>query len=254
MDPVVMLDHFHMTAPTFAPHPHAGISAVTLMFEDAGGAHMNYDSIGNIGPIKPGDLHWMVAGRGVVHTEQPEGDGFHVHALQIFVNLPSDKKFIDPYAIHVDAQDIPVFQTSAVRVRVAAGETNGVRSPAVLPEPFTLLDGFLKPGGTFNHTVPSGWNVTWYAVSGEVRLVIDGEPQTIPEGMALSVAAGDSDIPISTASGQDAHFVVLSGPALNEPIVKHGPFVMNTPQQIQQVVAAYAEGKMGQLTLPAPGQ
>jgi hypothetical protein len=101
IDPVVMLDHFHMTGPTFDPHPHAGISAVTYVFEDATGAHVNYDSLGNRGPINPGALHWFAAGRGAVHTEQPEGDGRHVHALQIFVNMPASKKLNAPNAVHV---------------------------------------------------------------------------------------------------------------------------------------------------------
>ena len=121
IDPVVMLDHFHMTGPTFAPHPHAGISAVTYMFEDAIGAHVNYDSLGNHGPINPGALHWFAAGRGAVHTEQPEGDGRHVHALQIFVNLPAGKKLSAPYAVHVEANDIPEFNSPGVRVRVVTG-------------------------------------------------------------------------------------------------------------------------------------
>ncbi|MGL5321039.1 MAG: pirin family protein, partial [Aeromonas veronii] len=84
IDPVAMVDHFQMTAPTFEPHPHAGISAVTYLFEDSTSPHVNYDSLGNQGPIEPGALHWLAAGRGAVHTEQPEGASPYVHALQIF--------------------------------------------------------------------------------------------------------------------------------------------------------------------------
>ncbi|MFC5475801.1 pirin family protein [Paraherbaspirillum soli] len=252
IDPVVMLDHFHMTAPTFAPHPHAGISAVTFMFEDSVGYDMNYDSCGNHGPIHPGDLHWMVAGRGVVHTEQPEGEGFHVHALQIFVNLPAHKKHIAPYAIHVDAKDIPVFRAPGVRVRVGAGESNGVQSPAVLPEPFTLLDGFLEPGASFTHRLPAGWNAMVYSVEGQLELTVGDVHSTIVTARAIGVSA--TEIQLTSVAG--AHFTVLAGPALREPLVKHGPFVMNTAEQMQQTLSDYASGKMGTLsavpTAPAP--
>ncbi|SDX21506.1 hypothetical protein SAMN04515617_10272 [Collimonas sp. OK242] len=249
LDPVVMLDHFHMSVPTFDPHPHAGISAVTYMFEDSASPHVNYDSLGNRGPIHPGDLHWFVAGRGTVHTEQPEGKNPHVHALQIFVNLPAGKKLIDPHAVHVDSVDIPEIHAAGVRVRVVTGESQEVRSPALLPEPFTLLDGFLEADGIFEHSVPAGWNAMIYAVQGRVSLSAgdDAMPQVLPEASALGVGGATT---LRLAAAGSAHFVILSGPALNEPLVKHGPFVMNTQEQMNDRLQAYQRGEFGRLELP----
>lgn len=243
IDPVVMVDHFHMTAPTFAPHPHAGMSAVTYMFEDSVGHHMNYDSIGNNGPIKPGSLHWMVAGKGVVHTEQPEGAGLHIHALQIFVNLPAGKKFIDPHAVHVEAEDIPEFRAAGVRVRVVTGQTHGVQSPALLPEPFTLLDGFLAGGTMFEYALQPGWHALVYAVKGGLDINA-ATSVTLPEAHAVGMAGNGALI---LKASKDAHFVLLAGPALKEPLVKHGPFVMNTGAQIEERMRAYQRGEFGQL-------
>ncbi|AMP05170.1 pirin family protein [Collimonas pratensis] len=249
IDLVVMLDHFHMTAPTFEPHPHAGISAVTYVFEDSASPHHNYDSLGNQGPIQAGDLHWFVAGRGAVHTEQPEGENPHVHALQIFVNLPAAQKMMTPYAVHVDAADMPVHQAPGVRVRVAAGESQGLRSPAQLPQPFTLLDGFLEAGGTFEHAVPAGWNAMIYAVQGTLGVSMDAFAcsQQLGAGQALGTSEASA---VRLTAADSAHFVILSGPALREPMVKHGPLVMNTLEQMNERLLAYRRGEFGRLELP----
>ena len=249
IDPVVMLDHFHMTAPTFEPHPHAGISAVTYVFEDSASPHHNYDSLGNRGPIHPGDLHWFVAGRGAVHTEQPEGEHPHVHALQIFINLPAAQKMIAPHALHVNAADVPVLRAPAVRIRVVAGESHGLAAPLRLPQPFTLLDGFLEAGGTFEHAVPAGWHAMVYAVQGSLNLSMDAFScsQTLAEGHALGVAAASS---VRLTAAGPAHFVILSGPALREPMLKHGPLVMNNVEQMNDRLRAYRRGEFGQLVLP----
>jgi redox-sensitive bicupin YhaK (pirin superfamily) len=248
IDPVVMLDHFHMTAPTFEPHPHAGISAVTYVFEDSASPHFNYDSLGNHGPIHAGDLHWFVAGRGAVHTEQPEGTHPHVHALQIFVNLPAHQKLIDPHAVHVDAADMPVFQVPGVRVRVVTGESHGVHSPAVLPQPFTFLDCFLDAGRAFEHVIPAGWNAMIYSVQG--ALILEGDGFSGAQALAQAEAIGVAGATVRLTAADAAHFVVLSGPALNEPMIKHGPFVMNTAVQMNDRLQAYQRGEFGQLELP----
>ena len=255
VDPVVMLDHFHMTRPTFAVHPHAGISAVTYVFEDATGPHVNYDSLGNQGPINPGALHWFAAGRGAVHTEQPEGDEQHVHALQIFVNLPASKKFDAPYAVHVEPHEIPAIETPGVRVRVVSGSSNGVSADHTLrlPEPFTLLDAFLARSSAFSHQLSRGWSAMVYAVSGALRIEVGGTVRQLKAGEAVGVAldedAAQSTAAIQFASAEGSHFVVLSGPTLDEPIAKHGPFVMNTREQLEDRVRAFQNGEFGQVAM-----
>lgn len=253
IDPVVMVDHFHMTSSTFEPHPHAGISAVTYMFEDAASPHVNYDSMGNQGPIVPGALHWLAAGRGAVHTEQPEGVNPHVHALQIFVNLPASKKMQAPFAVHAEPADIPEYHAPGVRVRVAAGSSNGIHAAhtAALPEAFTLLDGFVEPGQRFAHVLESGWNAMLYAISGSLQLQAAGQTVDIPAGSAVGIgldatATQAAELQLYAAAG--CHFVLLSGPALNEPLVKHGPFVMNSSEEINDRIRAYQRGEFGQLS------
>jgi len=250
IDPVVMLDHFHMSAPTFAPHPHAGISAVTYLFEDSTGPHINYDSLGNNIPIYPGDIHWFVAGRGAVHNEQPEDDNSHVHALQIFINLPASKKMIAPYAVHADAADIPEYLAHGIRVRVVTGEYRGLRSPAVLPEPFTLLDVFLSADTIFEYSLPAGWNAFVYCVQGAVSLSADTDTYSdlliLKETNAVGIGGDATSLRLATEN--IAHFVILSGPSLNEPLLKHGPFVMNTQEQMNQTITNFKNGIFGQIT------
>ncbi|QBJ79610.1 pirin family protein [Aquitalea sp. USM4] len=253
IDPVVMVDHFHMTSPTFEPHPHAGISAVTYMFEDASSPHVNYDSMGNQGPIVPGALHWLAAGRGAVHTEQPEGANPHVHALQIFVNLPASKKMQAPFAVHAEPADIPEYLAPGVRVRIAAGSSNGIHAAhtSALPEAFTLLDGFIDAGQHFTHQLPPGWNAMLYAIDAPLQLSADGQGIHIPAGSAIGIGMDGSAMQaadLELHAAENCHFVLLSGPALREPLVKHGPFVMNSSEEINDRIRAYQRGEFGQLT------
>lgn len=256
IDPVVMVDHFEMTIPTFDPHPHAGISAVTYMFEDSTAPHVNYDSLGNHIPIEPGALHWLAAGRGAIHTEQPEGANPRVHALQIFVNLAADRKAIDPFAVHIEPQDIPELHGPGLRVRVVLGETSGIRQPATqaLPEPFTLLDGFLSSNESFHHVVPAGWNAMVCLIDGQLTVDFGGRAIDLAPGEAIGVGRGpetdDGEGDLRLLADPTCHFVILSGRALKEPIVKNGPFVMNSREQMLATMTDYRLGHFGQLVMP----
>ena len=104
INPLLMVDHFWMKRDTFGWHPHHAISAVTYVFEDSKSAHYNYDATGNNLPIRPGSLHWMVAGSGTTHCERPEEQDALVHGLQFFVDLPDHLKTVRPYAVHLDGE------------------------------------------------------------------------------------------------------------------------------------------------------
>jgi redox-sensitive bicupin YhaK (pirin superfamily) len=255
IDPVVMVDHFRMTAPTFDPHPHAGISAVTYLFEDAVGLHFNYDSLGNRGPIRPGALHWFAAGRGAIHTEQPQGADKCIHGLQIFVNLPATKKLMPPYAVHVEPEEMPELNLPGARVRIVVGSSNGVEASYTekLPERFTILDGFLSGDNAFEHQLPIGWNAMVYLVSGKLEIEAAGRRSNLVSSQAAGVSSPDESVggctTIRLIPDGPGHFVILSGPALNEPIVKHGPIVMNSSRDIEDRVAAYMRGDFGELVL-----
>ncbi|HYG13880.1 MAG TPA: pirin family protein, partial [Methylophilaceae bacterium] len=165
MDPLVMVDHFVMTAPTFGPHLHAGISAVTAMFEDSEGSFINRDSLGHKVALKGGDLYWLAAASGAAHEEQPE-DGARTHALQIFVNLPALLKDKPARAFHVPAANVPILQENGYRVRVVLGRSGDATGVESTPEEMTMLDGFLQQDGYFVHRLPHQWQAWIYAVSG----------------------------------------------------------------------------------------
>jgi len=202
MDPLLMVDHFVMTAPTFAPHMHEGISAVTALFEDTRGAFLNRDTLGHDIALRGGDLYWLAAASGAAHEEKPEA-GARIHALQIFVDLPPRLKTAPARAVHVEAQDVAVLEGQGHRVRVVldrSGET---------PEPMTLLDGVLEAGGRFVHAVPRGWSAWIYAVSGGLDVRCNGEVRELPAGSATTIAAGPA-VEMTLEAAEPAHFAVLS--------------------------------------------
>ena len=169
MSPLVLVDHFVMTGPTFAPHPHAGISAVTLLFEDSQGVMQSLDSVRNDHEIRAGDLHWTLAGKGIVHTQQPVGPA-RLNGLQMFVNLPERLKGLPPATSLLRAWEMPIIQSDAGRVRVVSGAYDGWESPPLGPEPLLILDIWLRPGATRLVPLPDGWNAWVYAVQGDLGL------------------------------------------------------------------------------------
>jgi redox-sensitive bicupin YhaK (pirin superfamily) len=245
MDPLLMVDHFVMTAPTFDPHLHAGISAVTAMFEDSDGAFLNRDTLGHNVALKPGDLYWLAAASGAVHEEKPD-HGARTHALQIFVNLPGRLKMQPARALHVEASDIPVLAGDKMRVRIVLGRSGDTAGAQGTPEEMTLLDGFLEAGGNFTHPLPEGRQAWIYAVSGNLLLRIEGEQLTLDAGSATTIASG-SEIDIELSSEAGAHFVLLAGRPIREKFVKHGPLVMSTTDDVRTTIARYAEGCFGKI-------
>ena len=244
VDPFLQIDHFRMSQPVFAPHPHAGFSAVTYMFEDSAGAFVNRDSLAQNSAvlIHPGDLHWTQAGSGVVHEEVPAKPGTVCHGLQIFVNLAAKDKFSAPQAFHLAAADIPVRENNGARIRVVMGEAFGLRSPLETLTAVTLLDVVLPAGGEISHTVSKKQNA--------FVLVIDGEGEFGGRVLGADSAGlfdSKSDRISVRVGASRLHYVLCAGQPLNEPIYNQGPFVMNSAAQIQQVRARYMAGAMGAL-------
>jgi redox-sensitive bicupin YhaK (pirin superfamily) len=156
IDPFLGVDHAWMSAPTFPPHPHAGLSAVSYVFLDAETGLTNQDSLGNDNLIRPGGLHWMAAGSRVVHEEVPAEHGKTVHSLQIFVGLPPEVQGKEPFALTLEPQDIPVVQQDKSKVRVVLGCFNGLRSPMIPPNDVTMLDISLEHGAVLSLPVSAG--------------------------------------------------------------------------------------------------
>jgi len=245
MDPLIMVDHFTMTAPTFGPHAHAGLSAVSVLFEDSTGTFRNRDSLGNDVELAPGDLYWLKAARGAVHDEAPT-PGSRTHALQIFVNLPAAQKLDAPRARHVAAAAMPVIEGPGHRVRVMSGKSNGVAGAAPTAVPFTILDIALQVGGRFTHR-PDPGDASWlHAIRGEIEVDLDGTRHRLSRDTALATR-GASEIRLLSAEGGQA--VLLGGAPLRESFVHKGPFAMRDAQQLAAVIAAHEAGALG--TIPA---
>lgn len=241
MDPLIMVDHFTMTAPTFGPHAHAGISAVSVLFEDSAGGFRNRDSLGNDIELAPGDLYWLTAARGAVHDEAPT-PGSRTHALQVFVNLPAARKLAASAARHVAATEMPVIAGPGHRVRVMTGESNGVVGAAPPAQPFTILDIALRAGGGYTHRPNPGDAVWLHPIHGGIEVELDGARHRLAGDAALA-AHGAGEIRLLSDEGGQA--VLLSGAPLREPFVQKGPFAMSDADQLAAVIAAHEAGELG---------
>ena len=248
IDPFIGIDHFVMRVPVFPPHPHAGFSALTYLFEDSEGSFTNRDSLGHSLLIAPGDLHWTTAGRGIIHEEIPEVAGQRIHGLQIFVNLPSTMKHVAPSIHHVTRSQTPLVEQAGMRVRVVAGAFEGVSSPLESPTPITLLDVRLDAGACLSHPLPGTVNVFVYVLDGEVAIGPPTAPRYVQAGQVASLAHDGDALEILGAQRTPAWLVVFAGEPIGEPLVSAGPFVMNTEREIERAYADYRSGRMGKLS------
>ena len=253
MSPLVLVDHFAMTGPTFELHPHAGMSAVTVLFEETQGWMSSHDSVHNDHRIEPGDLHWTLAGKGIVHTQQPEGDHARLDGLQLFVNLPRRLKRIEPATMLLRARDVPVIGGTGIRLRVLAGALEGKISPLRTPEPILIVDGWLDAGARTVLPLPSGWNLWLYARLGRLTAHNLAAPEsssgaTLSSGEAVAVSAAQAGVVELRALTGAVKFVAIGGLAINEPIVQSGPFVMNSREEAEQAMADFKAGRFGTVT------
>ncbi|MFY3772930.1 pirin family protein [Marinobacter salsuginis] len=247
MDPFIMVDHYTMTEPTFGAHPHAGLSAVTVLFEDTEGKFNNRDSLGNDFDISPGDLYWLNAGSGAIHDEAPR-QGARIHGLQIFVNLPARMKHQAPSSLHVKREDMPTLSGQGYRVRLVLGQSNGLETDAASVWPVTILDGFVDQTSAFEHRIQAGFSAWIYSVEGDIEVHVRGEWLTLHQGESSAILGTEGEaVAIRGKSQSSSHFAVLSGETINEKFVQHGPFAMSTQQEIDEVVARYNAGKLGSL-------
>lgn len=243
MDPLIMVDHFVMTEPTFGTHPHAGLSAVTVMFEDSEGAFRNRDSLGNDIDLAPGDLYWFKAARGAIHNEQPR-PGSRAHALQVFVGLPADKRQDAPDAFHIPAGDIPLIHGDRARARLVLGDSNGVTGRAAPDVSLTLLDIDIQPGGHFLHQGERSQSAWVLAIDGMSTVRWNDTSFTLIPGSAVALD-GAQDIAIAAEAA--AHVVLFRGTPIRQAFVQRGPFAMGNAAELDAVEAAYRAGRLGSI-------
>lgn len=253
LSPFLLLDygaphHFEPTTRQLGvgSHPHRGFETVTIAYQ-GGLAHK--DSSGGGGVIEAGDVQWMTAGAGLVHEEfhSPEfaQKGGILEMAQLWVNLPAKDKMTQPRYQAITSHDIPTItmDDDAGHIRVIAGEFGGHYGPAETFTPINVWDGQLKAEyETFIH-VPVDHNVLVVVLNGE--LVINGTQKVLDSSIVMF--ARDGEAAIQLQAYKDTQFLVLTGEPLNEPIQGHGPFVMNTKEEIIQAFHDFNNGKFGEI-------
>ncbi|XP_057822098.1 pirin-like protein [Cryptomeria japonica] len=243
LDLFLILDEVTVSAPAgFPDHPHIGFETATYMLE---GAITHEDFVGHDkGAIKAGDLQWMTVGRGIVHSEMPAGPGSQ-HGFQLWVNLSSKDKMIEPKYQELQGKDIPKVEKDGVKVTVIAGEALGIKSPVYTRTPTMYLDFRLEAESVLHQPIPESWNAFVYVLEGEASF---GAPNSPPVGAhhALVLSSGDGvSVWNNNVDNKPCRFLVIGGQPLNEPVVQHGPFVMNTTQEIVQTIEDYRLGRNG---------
>jgi len=242
--PIVVLDDFRVRGQPFAPHPHAGFSALTYVFEDSEGRARSRDSLGNDVVVGPGGIVWFQAGSGAIHHEVPAETGRELHGAQIFVKLSAKNKHLAPRTFWLDRNDVPEWRNdSGDRVRVAVGSFEDVASPLVPAEPLDLLDVELHSAIDFD--LRDGDRALVYVRSSSINVCAAGSEQDVPAGNAVVLHNGGGEV--TFAASDHAHFLVLSGAEILEPVVVDGPFIMNDRSQIEAAAARYRAGEMGYL-------
>lgn len=208
--PFIGVDHAWMSAPTFPPHSHSGISAVSYQFLNTGTDIENKDSLGNHNFIRAGGLHWVAAGSGIVHQEDPAETGKTVHQLQIFVDLGDDKRNIQPFSLSLEPQDVPIVRMNGVTVRIPLGQFGGVSSPLNPPTEVNLFDISLDNGAELALSISANHNSFVMPILGSLLVndqIFDYKGLSIPVFPAQSE---EQIIRLSAINGS-AQVVVFSG-------------------------------------------
>ncbi len=242
IDPFLMLDEFGSDEPTdylagFPDHPHRGFETITYMIE---GRFRHKDNKGHEGLLETGGAQWMTAGRGIVHSEMPEQKQGVVRGFQLWLNLPAKDKMCEPSYADLQREDIPVAKLEGdAEARLLAGRVADVTGPITgrATEPL-YADVTIPAGASATIPVPRGHAGFAYPFEGDVfvgeRKLDRGELGVLTDGDDLVLRAGDTP----------ARVLVVAGKPIGEPVVQYGPFVMNTPEQIEQAIRDFQAGKL----------
>lgn len=252
MDPFIMLDYnskFVFPASErsrgVGVHPHRGFETVTIAYK---GRVEHHDSSGGGGIIAEGDVQWMTAASGVLHKEFHEQEwskqGGEFHMVQLWVNLPAKDKMSAPkyQALENNHMQKVALANVAGEVTVIAGEYNGVSGSASTFTPIHLYNVRLNQGGKAEFNLPANFNTALLVIEGNVT--INGSDEVPTDNFALFANEGEQ---FSIEASDDAVVLLMSGEPIKEPIAAHGPFVMNTNEELSQAFRDYNTGKFGYL-------
>ncbi len=258
LDPFLMMDQ--MGEVDYAPgepkgtswHPHRGFETVTYIMD---GAFQHQDSHGGGGFISDGATQWMTAGGGILHIETPPVElvrsGGVFHGIQLWVNLPSSLKLVDPAYQNLEGRDVALLASDdgGALLRVIAGELGGLQGPGSTRTPITLVHASISPGATLSLPWKPEFNALLYVLSGHGRLGAEARP--VSSGQTAVLGAGDH-FTVNAADVQEGwhpqlEVLILGGEPIREPVAQYGPFVMNTRAELQQAVEDFQSGRFGQI-------
>ena len=243
LDPFLMLDAFGSDNPDdyiagFPDHPHRGFETVTYMLS---GRMRHRDSAGHEGLLEDGAVQWMTAGRGVIHSEIPEQKDGVMEGFQLWLNLPAQRKMIEPWYRDFPSAAIPEYVTGEnVTVRVIAGASNGATGVVTREDTEPLyLDIHVPAGTSFSTALPDTHNAFIYVYRGSVK-VAGTTVESQRMGILSNAPQADG---VTLTAMEDARLILIAGKPLNEPIVQYGPFVMNTQEEIHQTLNDFNAGR-----------
>ena len=245
IDPFLMLDRMDSDDPDsyiagFPNHPHRGFETVSIMHK---GQMRHEDSVGNSGLLKPGDVQWMTAGRGIIHSEIPEMLEGRMSGFQLWVNLPAKHKMVPPKYQDIPAVNIPTVSEQGCSIRVIRGTYAETTGPAESLMPVRILDVTLKAKANWRIAPTKGDTLFLCIHEGSITAQgKEGGPQEISAPSVVTFD-GDGDIEVH-ATETGSNILYCEGTPLNEPVARYGPFVMNTQSEIRQAIDDYNDGTL----------
>ena len=239
-DPFLLLDEFGSDNPNdyiggFPPHPHRGFETITYMIN---GNFRHKDSAGNEGLLSDGGVQWMTAGRGVVHSEMPEQAEGLVRGFQLWLNLPKEKKMIEPSYHDIQADQIPSVPIDDGIIKIISGEFQSIVGPGKPHTGVLFLDVYLDKNAKVSVPIEKSWNAFIYVYDGEIEA-----DQSIAKG-TLAVLENTRTLECKSLANE-TRFLLIAGDPIGEPVARGGPFVMNTKSEIMQAFEDYQTGKLG---------
>lgn len=233
-------------------HPHRGFETVTYMLD---GRFEHKDSQGHIGKLRPGDVQWMTAGAGVVHSEMPEKEfarnGGRLHGFQLWVNLPKRDKMMKPHYQEISSSNIPLVNTAdgLVTAKVIAGKALGVNAVIETRIPIMYVHFTFQPGASIVQPVPKEYNTFAYVIGGQgiFGTTKYKQEEEVSRGQMVIFEKDGEQIVIRAPkdSKSPLDILLIGGTPLNEPVARYGPFVMNTKEEVYQAIEDYRNGMMG---------
>jgi len=246
LSPFLMLDHFRIGLPAgFPDHPHRGQETITYVFS---GTIDHEDFTGHAGTLQAGDLQFMTAGRGIVHTELPGTapvEGGYNHGIQLWLDLPKDLRYCEPRYRNLGAQAIPQVTASDgnVNIKVISGKSQGVESVKDLTHtPVWFLDITISPGGHLAQPLPEGWNAFMYILNGAVNVHTSEDPPTRAAQFHNVVFNREGDgveLSVPEVEAEETRVLLVAGQVLDQEVVRHGPFVVNSQEEVDKALKDY---------------